>query len=444
MFKSRRAVGRGTLERVSTLVNFDQLLRHNVVVGAGTILAGLLGVAFQSLVSHQLRPSDYGAVFAVLAVITLIGLPAAAFTLLMARETSRDRASGDEALSTALLRKGNHALLLLGMLVGGCMAAGALSLERLFAVPAELWWAASVGLPFAMAGPLLLGELQGQQRFTELTALTAGQAGLKLVAAVSLGLVFGSVGVVAGLSIATLATYAIAWRLLRPKLALRSAHPWWASARAYLGVVLPSTLALAVLLSSDVLLVKHFFPSQLAGEYSAVAALGRAVFWGSSAVAAVLFPKLAFRNTLGSPGRRLVFGSLVLVVLGGLGGFAVLSLTARWIVPAFAGHAYLSASTYLPWYAVAMTLLGASAVLIATHQSRGRPTFLAVLIPLTVAEPILIVLLHQTLQQVIAVVLASMASVTLGLAIIYLVEERAYTRVGRVTAVPAIAMPTNR
>src|SRR6202011_4178017 len=64
----------------------ERVLSHNVIVGAGTILAGLLGVAFQSLVSHQLRPADYGGVFAVITLITFIGLPASALTLLMARE----------------------------------------------------------------------------------------------------------------------------------------------------------------------------------------------------------------------------------------------------------------------------------------------------------------------------------------------------------------------
>src|SRR5712692_7377553 len=90
----------------------ERLLSHNAIVGAGTVTAGVLGVAFQSMASHQLRPADYGSVFAVVTLVTFIGLPAGAFTLLMARETSIGRATGQQAASATLLRRGNHALLL--------------------------------------------------------------------------------------------------------------------------------------------------------------------------------------------------------------------------------------------------------------------------------------------------------------------------------------------
>src|ERR1700674_3316235 len=71
------------------LLRAERVVSHNLIVGGGTIVAGALGVAFQSLVSHQLRPADYGGVFAALTLITLIGLPASAFTLLMAPRTHR-------------------------------------------------------------------------------------------------------------------------------------------------------------------------------------------------------------------------------------------------------------------------------------------------------------------------------------------------------------------
>src|ERR1700694_4834990 len=90
-FKSTGAVHWRT---AYALLKGERVLTHNLIVGGGTIAAGILGVAFQSLASHQLLPADYGAVFAVLTLITFIGLPASALTLLMARETSRDRADG--------------------------------------------------------------------------------------------------------------------------------------------------------------------------------------------------------------------------------------------------------------------------------------------------------------------------------------------------------------
>src|SRR5207253_650681 len=119
----------------------------------------------------------------------------------------------------------------------------------------------------------------------------------------------------------------------------------------------------------------------------AVAAIGRAVFWGATGVATVLFPKVAYRGAKGQKDSHLVAASLLLVALGGTLGLGLLSLIAAPLLSAFAGSAYVGASAYLPWYTLGMTLLGGVAVLIAVHQSRGDATFLAFLLPLAALEP---------------------------------------------------------
>jgi O-antigen/teichoic acid export membrane protein len=314
--------------------------------------------------------------------------------------------------------------MLFGIALASLLVVGSPLLARSLAVPAELLIAAAVGVPFGLAFPLLLGEFQGEQRFMALSVLLTGQAGVKLLAAITLGVVFGPLGVVAGLSLATITIYLVALRLLRRRLAVRANLSWWRPAGRYLAVVLPATLALAVLLSADVLLVKHFFPTQVAGEYSAVAALGRAIFWGATGIAAVLFPKIVGKSTRGNTGSHLVGASLVLVAAGGLTGLVFLSLASRWILTAFAGGAYVGGAAYLPWYAAGMTLLGGVAVLIATHQSHGHARYLGVLIPLTILEPVLLAMFHKNILQVVQVLDLSIAMILVALGVLYVVDER--------------------
>ena len=432
------------LRSLHALLKAEHVVRHNLIVGGGTMAAGVLGVAFQSLVSHQLRPADYGAVFAVVTIVTFIGLPASAFTLLMARETSRDRAEGLHLRSTALLHFGNRSLILIGVALAAAFLIASPLVSRFFDVPLPLLLAAAAGIPFAVAFPLLLGEFQGEQRFVAFSLLAVGQAGLKLLGAVVLGLAYGPLGIVAGISLGGAVTYLVAWRMLRRKLSIKPSVPWFRPAAGYVALILPSTLALAVLLSTDVLVVKHYFPSRQAGEYSAVAAFGRAIFWGATGVAGVLFPKVVFRESQGRSGLPLVGASLGLVALGGLGGLALLSISSTWLLTAFAGGAYTEAARYVPWYALGMTLLGGAAVLIATQQSRGKPAFLAVLLPLTLLEPALLVAFHQDLMQLIQVLDVAMGLLLAGLAIQFTMQQRSAqsTRVAATKAIAATASPT--
>src|SRR6266550_757706 len=120
------------------LLNGERLVTHNLIVGGGSIAAGVLGFAFQSVFAHDLRPSEYGAVFAVITLITLIGLPASGFTLLMAREASRDRARGEIGLSATLLRRGNLTLLLFGGAIGAVLAIASPALSKFLGAPPQL------------------------------------------------------------------------------------------------------------------------------------------------------------------------------------------------------------------------------------------------------------------------------------------------------------------
>jgi O-antigen/teichoic acid export membrane protein len=413
----------------SSHVYRDGLLAHNAIVVAGTVLAGLLGgVVFLGVFSHRLQPAEYGAVFTVITLMNLVGVPASALTLLMARETSRNHASGRHAPSTALLREGNQTLLLFGLVLAALLAAMSPLLAGFLDVPVGLLLAAAAGMPFTLALPLLLGEFQGSQRFLAFAGVSAGQAGLKLAAAVLLGLGLGPAGVIGGISVGTLVAYLIALRMLRRKLALKPRWPWLRPAISYLGVVVPSTLAIAILLSADVVMVKHFFAARVAGEYSAVAALGRAIFFGASGVAAVLFPKITFHETRREGGSHLVLGSLALVVLGGLSALLLITIAARPVLIAFAGVAYVPGSEYLGGYALAMTLLGAAVVLIATHQSRGKAAFLAIVVPITLLEPGLIIVFHNSPVQVVQVIDGCMALLVGGLSALALIEARIVDR----------------
>ncbi len=307
-------------------------------------------------------------------------------------------------------------------------------------VPVNLLLAAAAGMPFTLALPLLLGEFQGEQRFLAFSTLAVGQAALKLVAAIALGAVWGPFGIIAGISVAGAVVYLAAIVMVSTKLSIRTSLPWFRSAAEYLAVIVPSTLALATLLSADVLLVKHYFPARLAGEYSAVAALGRAIFWGASAIATVLFPKVVFRGAQGKSGSHLVSASLLLVAIGGLVSLGLLALVSRWLLIAFSGNAYAGVAGYLPWYGIGMIMLGGAAVLIATHQSRGKPGFLAVLLPLTLLEPVLLSVFHESLAQVVLVLDVSMALVAGGLWALYLVQHHSYLQGrGQVLAAPGTA-----
>jgi len=407
----------------SSVLKREQLLAHNFVVGGGTIGAGLLGFVFQSTASHRLAAPEYGDTFAILTLVALLGFPAAAIALLVARQTSQSRAAGNLTLSASLLQATNRISLIVGLVLTSVLWVMSPRIAQLVGIPSELLIVGVAGLPSALALPVLLGELQGSQRFADYSLLSISQAALKVIAALTLSSWFGALGVVAGVTLASTAVYFVALARLRSRLTVSVKAFDWTTIADNLFILVPSTVALGVLLSADVLIVKLTFPKEIAGQFAAIAAVGRAIFWGASGVSAVLFPKIVFRQAQRQSGYGLVAVSLLLVAAGGLGSMIILLPLSAPILTTFAGPQYVALAGLLPLYAVGMTLLGGISVLVATHQSRAHHAFLAILLPLAVIEPLLLFAFHASLVGVIVVVDASMASGFVALAIIYVTQE---------------------
>jgi O-antigen/teichoic acid export membrane protein len=419
----------------------ERFVRHNLLIAASTLLAGVLGFFMQALLSHSLMPADYGATFTILSVLALIWLPANAVMLVMAKETSCDPADRASGRSAAILWRWHRRLMLGGFLIAGVGIIGTPGLARFFHVTPLVLIPAALSVPFGLAVPALLGQLQGRQRFLNLSALLVGQAALRLVAAVALALPFGSVGVFAGVAIGNILIYVAAMAAANPSGFRRVAMAPPEQDYRSLAVILVGGIALAVLFSTDVLLVKHFFRAEEAGKYAAVAALGRAIFWGASGIALVLFPKAAVQGRKPGAGSLLVLASIGMCLVGGVMGWAIFSLEPRFLLTTFAGPAYASAGSYLPMYGVAMTLFGGASVLVATGQARGNANMLAVLVPVMLLEPALIIRFHETLTQVVQLLSVSMAVLFIGLAVLFVLEEhrRAMSPIGY----PDAALLTN-
>jgi O-antigen/teichoic acid export membrane protein len=321
-----------------------------------------------------------------------------------------------------------------GVAIAVACIAGASWLGRVFSLPPAVLIPAAVSIPFGLALPALLGRLQGTQRFSTFSLLLVGQSAIRLVAVIAFASLMGAIGVLVGIAAGNATVYLLALGVIGRPVSDRSiASRESREAFQSLAVILPSSLALAVLFGADILLVKHFFSAADAGHYAAVAALGRAIFWGASGIAVVLFPKASVNASHGTTSYHLVIASIAICLLSGIAGLALLSAGAGFALTVFAGPAYAQAGAYLPWYAIAMTMLGGASVLVANGQARGRSDFLAILIPVTLAEPLLIVRFHQSLGQVVQVLWLSMAVLFVGLVVLYLVQERQRVR-------PAVAL----
>jgi hypothetical protein len=72
MAESHRSTNPRSWRHWRALVTTDGIVLHNLIVGAGTITAGLFGAAFQSLVSRSPRQAEFGSTCAVVSIAMVV------------------------------------------------------------------------------------------------------------------------------------------------------------------------------------------------------------------------------------------------------------------------------------------------------------------------------------------------------------------------------------
>ena len=277
--------------------------RAGALIAAASLVATGFNYVFLLAAARLLGSEDYGALAALLGLLTVVLLPTGALQLAVSREVSRRLAVGDTAGADAFARS----LLRLGLMVTGPLVALALVLvvplrELLNIDSTGAVALAMSGLVIALAFPIAMGVLQGHQRFRAVAAMylfpfAVRLALLAVVAAAGFklgGAVFAAVagGVVSAL---------VALGLLREPLrrGARAARPALTPFVHYLWPVVVGLVGLAVLTNVDLLVVKARFSAGEAGQYAAAAAFAKIAFFLPAKILAVLFPRTAARQARG-------------------------------------------------------------------------------------------------------------------------------------------------
>jgi O-antigen/teichoic acid export membrane protein len=173
--------------------------------------------------------------------------------------------------------------------------------------------------------------------------------------------------------------------------------------------VLIAQLGQILINNSDILIVRHFFPAESAGQYAALALIGRIVFFATWSVVTAMLPIAAQRHRRGEPHRPLLYASLGVVLAVSLVIVGATILFPGAIVGLLFGPAYLGIAPMLWLYALATMFFALATVIITYRLSIGNVEGTYFAIAAGAAQVALLWILHASLAQVVWVQLVLMA-----------------------------------
>ncbi len=375
----------GTLGSVSLL-----LMVSMTVVNVGNYVYNLL-------LGRWLGPALFADVSLIVTLLLVLTFITASLQMTCARYSAIHAADGNIQAGAAVYRWLTRVALGAGLAATALFTLGAPVWAAFFNTASTLPFILfGLALPFSMMQGVNRGVLQGQTRFVLLAITYQVEMWSRLLVGLLLvWLGFSVNGAVLGISISFVFTGKIE-----------------ASTRKALSTFMIPALVAQVgqilINNSDLLLVRHFFSPLEAGQYAALALIGRIVFFATWSVVTTMFPLAARRQQLGQPHRHLLWISFGIVAGVSLPLLLGTLLFPVWIVQVLFGAAYLGISPLLWQYALATALYAMANVVVNYRLSLGMGRGTTYVIIAGSAQVVGISLFHQTLAQVVWVQVAIM------------------------------------
>ena len=407
------------------------ILRDNLVLFGLSMVVNVLGFAFQFVMARLLTPGAWAEMIAAISLLALLSVPGAALNSLVIK-VSGDLFVQDRGhqlwrwLTRTTARVGVVGLAIavaLGLLSGWIS-----DLLQFDGIASILVVGSAIVL--SLVAIVVKGSLAGTSSFFFLGIISVAETASRLGAGAGMVLLgWAAAGAVAGSSVGA-AVAVIGGAVILFRVTRRTHGPERVETQPVIGGrdqlrVVGIAFALAIVLNADILFVKAYFDDIQAANYSAVALIGRTLFFATSPVSIVLLPHVIRRY---SSGYSIV--PSLLVSVGLIGAIVTVVALTVLIFPTYVfaiafPDQYDLNTTLLSIYIVAGTLLSLSYALAHLNIGAGNLRLWSFMLVAVVAMLITMFSWHESVQDLATILTITLAATTVYLAVeTYLLVRR--------------------
>ncbi|MBM3283570.1 hypothetical protein FJY90_04995 [Candidatus Gottesmanbacteria bacterium] len=390
----------------------SQFVRGSLLIFIVSNVVSFGNFLFNLSMGRLLGPRTYGDLGAILSFFVFLSVPLSIINLLVTKTVSVYWGKKNYGAILSLFKYFTPRLFLLGiavctiLILTSSSLGGFLCLDNLF--PLVLAF-----LMFVLGGLSTLNKaiLQGSLFFFYLTVSAITEVVLKLVIAIFLVVInFGLNGAMFGFLASGIAGYLLTRVQLGQVFKKAQKKRRFNLSRKLLKASIPiiiMSLTLIAFVNTDIILVRHFFPADISGEYVALSTMGKIIYYGVGPVISVMFPVISTRVISGLPYILPLLGTLVMSL-----GLSVILIFAYFLFPRFIvgilfGSKFYGVVPYLGLFSFFIAIYSLDSILTyyLLSISYYRPVFL--LFPIALLQGILILIFHSSLTEVIWVNIAS-------------------------------------
>src|SRR3989339_179687 len=390
-------------------------LKDGGILFIASILGGFSNYLYNIIIGRMLGPANYAEVTSLLSVIVIASVPSGTIQTVITKFVARYNAHNEQNKIQQLLKSVSNKLLIAGIvlflifILFSRLITDFMKIESI--IPVVLL--GIVLIPSAVL-PVYRGALQGMQKYLDFSISGTLEVFAKLIFGVVL-VYFGfkTSGAVLGFSlagiIALLFTGIQLKGVLNKNIKGREVpdEKIFQELFKYSKNVILNILCFTVLTNSTMILVKHYFLPEQAGMYAGAEIISKIVMFLTGIIPIMVFPKPAALHAKNMDSKRLLLKSISVVF--GVGVLFVLGsyLLGNYIITGFFGEKYLESAGLLGHLSIVMTMYSLYNIMSIYQLSINNYKFIYGTIILSIAQIGLITMFHNTLEQVVMIMIIS-------------------------------------
>lgn len=383
----------------------QKIISGSFVMVVGSFLGSLTNYLFHLVTARGLGPNGYGVLDSLISIMYQISIPLVTLSLVIVKYVSSFKGQNRQEEIASLFWKINRKLfsfvplMIIFFLILTPLVTNFLHLPSpfLFII---------IALSFILGIFITIGRsfLQGLVLFEKLTFVGISEGLIK----VGLTILFLSLGwKLFGVALAFLLPGIFSFSLI-----LYFLRSLWLKKKdivipekkemyAFLLPVFFTNLGLTSLITTDIILARHFLASQQAGLYAALSTLGKIIYFAAAPIASVIFPLVSQAHSARENVRRIVFLGLLMTVAIIGGCFLIFGFFPSLMIMTLFGKDYLALSPFLVYFGVGIAFYTLSAILLNIYLAQKKifPSFLVSLF--AVSQAVLIIFFHENISQLV-------------------------------------------
>lgn len=350
----------------------DELIKGGITLFILLNIFNFINYLFHLVTARMLTVVDYGILVTLLAITHYFYVSSDVVNNTISRYTSKF--FNNHRKIKDLFKRGLTKILFFSMIAYIIFIPIAIFLSWFLKI--NFWLVMLTGLLLfgAFATPVIRGILQGKKRFKSLGISMNIEAISKILLVVILIYFVQNIyGVILGIIISVVFGFFISLYFIKDILKEKGQHADIKGIYSFGSNTFVASLALILIFGLDIILVKHFFTADIAGQYAVASILAKSVYFASMSISRAMFPISSLQQDIAT--KHKTFKKTLFIILG-ICSVAIIAfiICPKLIITILFGAKYVEISSILFILGITFTLRSITLLNILNKMSHGRIT----------------------------------------------------------------------